>query len=204
MFVFVWTVKLTSAHIRRLSSHGDMPRILRQRVCDTRIHAPRHALRKGFIVVLKGDGIRRQRRQVPEVVRPVVCPAVERVITVVLLEVVGHVVEREGAVADTVDVAPRDGVVNRVAGVDSWGRLVLGSWEGLGGGGGFTVVGGVVVSKDDITLDTVLVLDKEVCQRGGVWDELPKSSVSHFNAKYGGKRNSHKMRTEGKQSIPWP
>lgn len=132
MLVFVWTVKLTSAHIRRLSSHGDMPRILRQRVRDTRIYAARHALCKGFIVVLKGDGIPRQRRQVPKVVRPVVCPAVERVITVVLLEVVGHVVEREGAVADAVDIAPRDGVVNRVAGVDSWGRLVL---EACGGWG---------------------------------------------------------------------
>lgn len=53
----------------------------------------------------------------------------------------------------------------------------------MGSGGGFTVVGGVVVAKDDITLDTVLVLDKEVCQRGGVWDELPRSSVSHFNAR---------------------
>jgi hypothetical protein len=48
----------------------------------------------------------------------------------------------------------------------------------LGVGGGRTVVGGVVVPKDDITLDTVLVLDKEVRQGGGIWDELSKLSVS--------------------------
>ena len=117
----LWTAKLTSAHFRRLGSHGDVPRILGQRVRDTRINAPWHALRKGSIVVLEGDGVGRQRRQVPEVVRPVVRPTVERVVTIVLLEMVGHVVQREGAVADAVGVAAGDGVVDGVAGVDGWG-----------------------------------------------------------------------------------
>lgn len=114
----------------------------------------------------------------------------ERVVAIVLLEVVGHVVQREGAVADTVGVAAGNSVVDGVAGVDGWGGLVFGGFGGLGGGGGGTVVCGVVVAKDDITLDTVLVLDKEVRQGGGIRDELPGSSVSHFGMMQEGKETA--------------
>lgn len=113
-----------------------MPRIRRQRVRDTRVHAARHALRKGSIVVREGDGVLRQRSQVPEMIRPIVRSAVKGVGAVVLLEVVGHAVEREGAVADAVGVAAGDGVVDGVAGVDGWEGLVLGDFGEVGGGGG--------------------------------------------------------------------
>ena len=62
----------------------------------------------------------------------------------------------------------------------------------MGSGRGGTVEGGVVVAKDDITLDTVLVLDKEVRQSGSIRDELPRSSVSHFGMMQEGKETAIK------------
>jgi hypothetical protein len=53
----------------------------------------------------------------PEPVGPVVAPAVQRVVPVVLLRGELLVADRVGPVADAVDVAARDRVVHRVAGV---------------------------------------------------------------------------------------
>lgn len=85
------------------------------------------------------------------------------VVAIVLLEIVGYVVKREGAVANSVHVTPGDGIVDGMAGIDSWEGSVSEGPGRLGSGGGGTVVCGIVVAKNDITLDSVLVLDEEVC-----------------------------------------
>ena len=84
-----------------------------------------------WVVDREGDRFIRDLSDVPFPVRPVVRAAVQRILAIVLLQLVGLAVERELGVADAVRVPAGNSIVDRVSRVRGYGGLALGE---LGGG----------------------------------------------------------------------
>lgn len=108
----------------RNSLHLDIPAAaVRNAVGHGAVHASRESLRGALRVGdEKGDGRVGHLDDVPETPGPIVPAAVEGVAgAVVLLRVVGLAIDGVLGATDPVDVAARDGVVDGMTGVDSYG-----------------------------------------------------------------------------------
>lgn len=150
--------------------NDNVPLVALYRVCDLGLYAAGHTSRVRRVVQTECDGFLGSLLHAPESERPVVGPAMKRVGSIILHRVICHIVNGEGAIANAVGITSRNGIVNRVARIDSW-RGVSGEVRGLGKVIR-TVVRCVVVTQYDIALNAVLVFDPEIGQGGRVRNEL--------------------------------
>jgi len=107
-----------SLRLRRGGVHDNPPRLLRQRVLDACLNPPWHAGRVCRIVDREGNGTFSHVGDIPEPVRPVVGPTVQRVRPVILLGMIRDAVNRKLSLSNTVCITPGNGVVHGVAGID--------------------------------------------------------------------------------------
>jgi len=94
-------------------------------------------------------------------------------LAVVLLHPEGLAVDGELALADSVGVASGDGVVCWMAGILGFGLLVGGfKVRLLGVDLSVTVVGCVIIAKDDVNFVAGFVLDKQIRERRSIRNKL--------------------------------
>ena len=92
-----------------------MPDIVSDTISNARLDFAGQALLcLRWIGNAKGDRGRGRSRDVPHTEGPVICSAVERIVTVILLGCVCLVVKRIGSFANASDITSGDGVVNRM------------------------------------------------------------------------------------------
>lgn len=92
-------------------------------------------------------------------------------------DVVGLAVHCEGGVLDAVGVAARDGAVVWVLAVDAVVACVVPAGRDLSAP---RIVSGLLACapKHNISLDTILVVDEEVADRGAVWHEASSDAFT--------------------------
>jgi hypothetical protein len=165
-------VSVTAEHDRRLlrgrdSNHLEVPGHVGQSVGDVRDNLSREALRTIGVDDGEGDAVVRVRYngEVPPV--PAIGTSMQRVHTLWVVwsrvlvgqDVVRHSVELEGAVLYAIGIAPWNTAKVRMLLVNA-------------------VVGGIVEAAHDVTLDSVLVIDKQIGDGRAIWDESRCDALS--------------------------
>lgn len=156
--------------------HFDRPSASRHAVRHTGIDQSRHTLlRIGRVRDRERNRVVGERRHVPETIRPIIGPTMQRVVAVVCLCLVCLAIERICCIANTVHIATGDGIVHRMSRIlccwicqrcssttshcETWNR-------------GITVKVDIIVAKHNIHVFAILVLDEQVCKRCAVRNEL--------------------------------